>query len=60
MRPQILGIIAHWNQINQIIHSQHHDLAQKYNLTVEQFNLLVELDELNLDLPDDSLQPTIG
>ena len=27
---------------------------------MDQFDLLVELDELNLDLPDDSLLPTIG
>jgi DNA-binding MarR family transcriptional regulator len=50
-----------WKHLNRQIHLKHHEIAQNYGLTLEQFHLLMELDELELDIiSDDLLPPTIG
>ncbi|WP_035294130.1 MarR family transcriptional regulator [Clostridium sp. KNHs214] len=36
-------VIGYLDEIQNIIHNKHHDLAQKYNLTLEQFHLLLHL-----------------
>ncbi|WP_425448494.1 MarR family winged helix-turn-helix transcriptional regulator [Dethiothermospora halolimnae] len=37
-------IVKYIRQINRSIHKKHHELAQKYDLSLEQFHLLVHLD----------------
>lgn len=50
-----------WKHLNRQIHLKHHEIAQSHGLTLEQFHLLMELDELELDMiSDDLLPPTIG
>ena len=50
-----------WQQVERIIHLKHHEIAKKYGLTMEQFHLLIELDELELDIiSEKALPPTIG
>nr|WP_319374649.1 MarR family winged helix-turn-helix transcriptional regulator [uncultured Methanobacterium sp.] len=50
-----------WKHLNRQIHLKHHEIAQSHGLTLEQFHLLLELDELELDMiSDDLLPPTIG
>ncbi|MEN6294426.1 MAG: MarR family transcriptional regulator [Methanobacterium sp.] len=47
--------------VERMIHSKHHKAAKKYGLTMEQFHLLIELDELELDIiSEKALPPTIG
>lgn len=36
-------IIQYLDEIQNVIHNKHHELAQKYNLTVEQFHGLLHL-----------------
>lgn len=36
-------VIGYLDEIQNIIHNKHHELAQKYNLTLEQFHLLLHL-----------------
>ena len=57
---QIGQIIETKKTIDRLIHDRHHQLAQSYGLSLEQFNLLIELDELMLDLPADAAAPTVG
>jgi len=45
--------IRYIRTINRFIHMKYHELAQKYNLTLEQFHLLVHLDP-------SGVHPTIG
>lgn len=53
--------LKYWKQINRIIHFKYHETAQKYGLTLEQFHLLIELDEIESDLvPTNGLPPAIG
>jgi len=47
-------------ELDRLVHARHHRLAQKYNLTEEQYSLLIELDELCLDVADGEAAPTIG
>lgn len=50
-----------WKHLNRQIHLKHHEIAQSHGLTLEQFHLLMELDELELNMiSDDLLPPTIG
>lgn len=53
-----------WNyleHVDRMVRLKHHEAAKKYGLTLEQFHLLIELDELELDvISDEALPPTIG
>ncbi|MGO5075795.1 MarR family winged helix-turn-helix transcriptional regulator [Clostridium sporogenes] len=57
---KIQSIIDYKNDIDTLIHQKYHELAQKYDLSLEQFHLLIELDELMLDINDDYKAPTVG
>lgn len=46
--------------VDELIHGRYHKLAKKYNLSLEQFHLLIELDELAINLSDEISAPTIG
>lgn len=48
------------SEVDGLIHGRYHKLAKKYNLSLEQFHLLIELDELALNLNDEMSAPTIG
>lgn len=48
------------SEVDELIHGRYHKLAKKYNLSLEQFHLLIELDELALNLSDEMSAPTIG
>lgn len=37
-------VIQYLDEIQNIIHNKHHELAQKYNLTIEQFHILLHLE----------------
>ncbi len=56
----ILMIIRSKMEIDQLIQRKHHELAQQYGLSLEQFHLLIELDELMLDVDNESSAPTVG
>lgn len=50
-----------WKHVDRLIRSKYHEAAKKYGLTLEQFHLLIELDELELDIiSEEVLPPTIG
>jgi len=51
-------IIIIWRTIDRIIHAKYHELAQQYDLTIEQFHLLLQLEEINLAVNAEN--PTIG
>jgi MarR family transcriptional regulator, organic hydroperoxide resistance regulator len=51
------AILEKKSLIDSLIHRQHHLLAQKHDLSLEQFHLLIELDELMVDVPEDSGLP---
>lgn len=53
-------IIQLKEQMDTLIHQKHHALAQQYDLSLEQYHLLIELDELMLDVSDESNAPTVG
>ncbi len=57
---KIQMIIKYKNEIDRLIHGKYHELAQKYELSLEQFHLLIELDELMLDINDEVNAPTVG
>lgn len=57
---KIKNIIEYRSAINSLVHERYHTLAQNYNLSLEQFHLLIELDELVLTVNDETLAPTIG
>ncbi|OPJ63087.1 MarR family winged helix-turn-helix transcriptional regulator [Clostridium oryzae] len=57
---KIQKIITYKDDIDKRIHDNYHKLVQKYNLTLEQFHLLVELDELMLDICNENDAPTVG
>lgn len=59
-KERIQKIIQYKDEIDNLMHNQYHELAKSHNLTVEQYNLLVELDELMLDVFDESNAPTVG
>lgn len=53
-------IIQYKDEIDKLIHAKYHKLAQEYGLSLEQFHLLIELDELMLDVDSQIKAPTIG
>lgn len=53
-------IVQYKNDIDALIHKKYHELAQKYDLSLEQFHLLIELDDLMLHVNDEEKAPTIG
>ena len=57
---KILMIIQSKMEIDKLIQRKHHELAQQYGLSLEQFHLLIELDELMLDIDNESSAPTVG
>lgn len=57
---KIQKIIDLKDGIDELIHTRYHELAQKYDLSLEQYHLLIELDELMLDVNDEIQAPTIG
>lgn len=57
---KIQRIIDYKNEIDKLIHNKYHELAKKYDLSLEQFHLLIELDELMIDINDEYKAPTVG
>lgn len=57
---KVKSIIDYRRSIEEFIHGRYHKLAEKYNLSLEQFHLLIELDELVLTINDEATAPTIG
>lgn len=57
---KISKIIQLKKDIDSCIHRKHHQLAQNYDLSLEQYHLLVELDELMLMVNDELVAPTVG
>ena len=55
-----LKIIENWDSINKIMELKWHEITQKSNLSLEQFHLLIELDELELNVSNETQLPTIG
>jgi DNA-binding MarR family transcriptional regulator len=51
------SILEKKSLIDSLIHRQHHLLAQKHGLSLEQFHLMIEMDELMMDVPEDSGLP---
>lgn len=45
---------------DRMVHENYHRLAQELGLTLEQFHLLLELDELMLDVQNTADAPTVG
>ena len=60
MNTKILEIMNYGQLITKMVVAKHHETAQRYNLSLEQFHLLIEIDELELDISDDTLPPTVG
>jgi len=62
MRKEILidSIIEKQKTVERIIHENYHKLAQRYDLSLDQFHLLLELEELMLDIENEAQAPTIG
>lgn len=56
----IKKIIDYKEEIDTRIHKKYHELAKKNKLSLEQFHLLIELDELMLDINDEYQAPTVG
>jgi len=57
---KILMIIQRKTEIDRLIERKYHELAQQYGLSLEQFHLLIELDDLMLDVDGESVAPTVG
>jgi len=53
-------LVDYKNKIDALIHQQYHVQAQKYGLSLEQYHLLIELDELMLDVPAEDPGVSIG
>lgn len=60
VNEKIAGIIECGQIIRKAVASKHHEIAQQHNLSLEQFHLLIELDELELDVSEEVLPPTVG
>ena len=56
----IKEIIARKRTIDGLIHEEYHEIARKYGLSLDQFHLLIELEELTICLPDEEKTPTVG
>lgn len=57
---KIKKIIKCRDEVNSLIHEKYHRLTKKYDLSLGQFHLLIELDELMLDVEDNMPAPTVG
>ncbi|MBE6083374.1 MarR family transcriptional regulator [Acidilutibacter cellobiosedens] len=57
---KIQKIIRYKNKIDTLMHEKYHKLAYKYGLSLGQYHLLIELDELMLDVDDELKGPTVG
>jgi len=57
---KIRKIIEYKDEIDILIHQNYHKLARENGLSLEQFHLLIELDELMLDIHDNNQAPTVG
>lgn len=60
MDKRVNEAIEYWDVINRIIHLKHHETARRYGLTLEQFHLLLELDNMELMGLKNGVPPTIG
>lgn len=60
IEEKVQKIIQYKDEVDKLIHMRYHELAQKYNLSFEQFHLLIELEELMLDVYDEYKAPTVG
>ena len=50
-----------WEKVDRMVRLKHREAAKKNGLTLEQFHLLIELDELELDvISEEALPPKIG
>ncbi|UTB32379.1 MAG: hypothetical protein NKF70_12950 [Methanobacterium sp. ERen5] len=50
-----------WKHVDRMVRLKYHEAAKKYGLSMEQFHILIELDELELDIiSEEVLPPTIG
>ncbi len=47
-------------ELNSAMQQIHHKVAQQNNITLEQFDILIELDELWIDFLDENMAPTVG
>jgi len=54
----IADILDAWRMIDRVIHARYHELAQANDLTLEQFHLLLQLEEHQLEMTSGA--PTIG
>ena len=57
-KSDISKIIHIWQAIDRIIHAEYHNQARKNDLTLEQFHLLLHLEDGSFRLDDEP--PTIG
>jgi MarR family transcriptional regulator, organic hydroperoxide resistance regulator len=55
-----LKIIESLDSINEIMELKWHEIVQQFNLSLEQFHLLIELDELELNVSNETQLPTVG
>lgn len=53
-------ILDRQNKIDQMIHGNYHKLAQKFGLSLDQFHLLLELDDFMTNIGVGMESPTIG
>lgn len=60
MNKRISNILDNWKHIDKLIHLEYHEVAQKNNLTLEQFHVLIEIDDLCLDVLNEGIAPTVG
>ena len=61
IKLDVTKIWAYWEHVDRIIRLKHHEAAKKYGLTLEQFHLLLHLDEIEFDIiSEEALPPTIG
>jgi DNA-binding MarR family transcriptional regulator len=55
-----MKIIEIWDSINETMELKWHEIAQQFNLSLEQFHLLIELEELELNVSNETQLPTVG
>ena len=62
MDEKVDEAIEWWNKLNKTLHLKHHEAAKRYNLSLEQFHLLLELEEMEHEITEDVLQigPSVG
>ncbi len=60
-KAELIENIMRWqDQINDKLHRGYHEVAKKYGLSLEQFHLLIELDDLNMKFDDREISPSVG